>query len=150
MLPPYARLIVAARRAGTHPSKITLVLGSTWCDQVYEICHAGKSRVMVLAEAYRSGAYEFWWVAGVPVVAINHDQPPEVFTPLVAEIAARTAPVVVVKPEGPELLWEDAADYLWCRRFDAGGVWPAGWDAACEREYNTRLERWEREHESVR
>ena len=139
MLPPNARRIKRARDIGQHPDEITIVYSSRWCARQYR-----EDAVIVLADDYRRGEYDaFSWVAGVPVIALNHDRDEFEFARVVADVASWTAPVHA----GPFERWGDWAEaslLMWAMRWPkAGQEWPDHWSDAKDRAYAQRAQRYQ-------
>lgn len=145
MLPPFARDIVRARDAGKHPEVVSLIFGTTWAHREYRLSPA----VVVLADEFAQGRYEFWWLAGLAVRVINHDCTASAVWPLVLEVAKITAPVLVDDPScsvcngGVVAAFADeyACYFKWS---DPALAWPEGWSAEIESEYLERETRWAR------
>lgn len=138
MLPAYARAIVQARERGDHPPLVSVLYVTTWFRSVVL-----PQQVQVMAEEYRAGRYDFYWCAGVPVIAVNYDRDASEFAALVVELARVTAPVFVIDLEtcGDEILFADS--YLWTLRLLQGeGRWPAGWTEADSAAHDARCERY--------
>lgn len=148
MLPPYGRALLLARREGTHPRVVQVVLAE-WLPP-----RAGIDVLAVRAEVWSPGRYDWRCVAGLPVVvqdriAIRADGPysPAITYALAAEIAQHAATVDIA---WLDRMGESFALTALCLRLEhPARRWPAWWSDARETLARANRNRWLTQAERV-
>jgi len=123
-LPAYGRELREQRDAGMHPERILIIYGDAITRPDGALC--------VFAADYQPGTIDWSVVAGVPVDIEWRNG--ELARELVAELAAATAPVYIITPNGNRI---EASEYLYDELTRAD--FPA-WSAEIEADY---FHRWE-------
>ena len=125
-LPAYGRELREARDAGRHPDRILIIYGDAITRPEGALC--------VFAADYKPGAIDWSVVSGVPVTVEWRSGNAIAFGELVAELAAATAPVYIITPNGNRI---EASEYLYDELTRAD--FPL-WSQDIERDY---FRRWE-------
>ena len=135
-LPAYAKTLLAARRAGSHPALVTVVYGEDWAVPGAE-CRLAVKPGEALGLDWRC-------VAGLPVELVNRSdvamfeaQDGEPLR-LAAEIARESAQVMVVEG-GARVALDELAFAMRCV---SGARWPAWWSEDVEKIHGQNRKRW--------
>ena len=154
MLPPYARAILNDRMSGRHPEMILITIGAQWTR-----IHDHRYPFVFVPEAdYLRGRYDFYFVAGVPVMLYAEATETETWLRLAGQLADHTAPVGVwsVMHEGTEVdaVMRSIRDRRWLAdawwlELDARTGWPAWWSDDRDIHYGLMREKWAAEQRAL-
>lgn len=135
-LPAYAKHLLRERRAGRHPSVVTVVYGEDW--------HVAGAEFRLAAKPGEAVGLDWACVAGLPVELVNrsdvamleaNDAEP---LRMVADIARDAAQIVIVE-DAQRML---AHELAFLRRYFKAGTWPAWWSEEIENIHGQNRRRW--------
>jgi len=151
-LPAYGKRLLLERRAGRHPSEVTLVYGDQWWE-------AQHPKICIRPEAYDPGKYDLRMVAGCKVVVLDQllcaaldfggeGWPPIFgkFFDLLHEVAAAGAYVEITWPSKVGWPARHLSEYAWAARwYDRAAQrmqWPRWWNDELAAQHDARWQLW--------